>query len=64
MYREIGEQFYINNTKYEIVKSNINYCESCCFTAITCYKLKEIIGFCSSQFRKDHNNICVKEIKE
>lgn len=64
MEREIGEQFYINNTKYEIVKSNTNYCKSCCFTALTCHKLKEIIGFCSSQFRKDHNNICVKKVKE
>ena len=34
MKREIGEQFYIDNEKYESVKGNCEKCLLCCFNNI------------------------------
>ena len=41
MEREIGEQFYIDNEKYEIVKGNSEKCLFCCFNNISCINVKK-----------------------
>ena len=64
MEREIGEQFYIDNEKYEIVKGNSEKCLLCCFNNISCLNVKKYVGVCSANFRKDHKNIYVKRVKE
>ena len=62
MERPIGDTFYMNNDKFEIIHSPTNRCDDCCFTSPNCVSFKDYIGFCGAAFREDKKNISVKRL--
>ena len=67
MERHIGEIFYYNDVKIEVIKINRDCCTGCYFynkVRHTCNRnIENNIGSCISYLRKDLKNVIFKEIK-
>ena len=59
---KIGEIFFLDGKKYQVIEDDKLDCTNCCFKGMKCVLLP--IGCCISHYRKDKKNICFKLVEE
>lgn len=57
MERPIGDKFKLNGCVYVVVKDDPAYlsypCSKCVFNCVSCSDIRDIVGVCGSDLRKD-----------
>ena len=59
---KIGEIFFLDGKKYQVIEDDKLDCTNCCFKNIACWTLP--LDACFNHYRKDKKNICFKLVEE
>ena len=59
---KIGEIFFLDGKKYQVIENDKLDCEKCCFKNIACWTLP--LDVCVGHYRTDKKNINYKLVEE